>query len=261
LIVRRRRRGSAGRFLDRVDRRWLLRILGVGLVGFLLGYALTALLFLGDGNRDPVVTVPDLRELAIDAARRQAERAGLGVEVGDSLPHASAPAGRVLVQSPLPGREVAPNAAIRVILSTGPERRAIPVVGSLTRQQAERVLSASGFQVQVEEVPNPLPAGRVVGVDPAVGTEVRVPSVVRLRVSAGPPLVAVPDLAGLNEVDARRVLESAGLQLGEVEFEFGGFDAAEAVRLQDPLPGDSIRQGQAVRVWIVSDRLPGIPVR
>lgn len=253
--------GRARAWLSRVDRRWLARILVIGVVAFALGYAVTALLFFRGVKLPPVATVPDLREMEADRARRLVEEAGLELVVGDSLPHPDMAAGAVLAQSPLPGREVAPGTAVRVMLSAGPVLRSVPVVGALTRAQAESLLTSYGFQVQVREAADTRPAGRVVGVEPAPGTRVRVPSRVVLVVSAGPPMVAVPDVVGLAESEARAVLEGAGFRVGEADYVYQGLGALPTVLGQDPAPGDSLAQGSVVRIRVASDRLPGTPVR
>lgn len=240
--------------MRRVDRRLVVRVVTIGVAAFLVGYLVTAGLFFRGSNRPDVVAVPDLHDMDAAAAERQLDRAGLELQVGDSLPHPEVRQGDVLAQSPLPGREVAPGTPVRVIVSTGPPRRAVPDVQALTRLPAERLLAASGFRVQVQEVPAPLPAGRVVAVLPAPGTTVQLPAVVTLQVSAGPPLVAVPALFGLREDEAREALESAGLRLGEVEYEFGGSGAQEMVVEQSPFAGDSILMGEAVRLRVITNR-------
>ena len=211
------------------------------------------LFFRGDSRPD-VVAVPDLRDLGSDEARRLVERAGLELEVGDSLPHPEAPHGVVLAQSPLPGGEVAPGTSVRIIVSSGSPRRTVPDVMALTRVPAERLLDASGFRVQVAEVPDPLPAGRVVSLHPAPGTLVQLPAVVQMEVSAGPAMVEVPSLFGLGEDEARSALSAARLRLGRVEYDLGAFGSREMVVDQDPAAGDSIPMGEAVRVRILTNR-------
>jgi serine/threonine-protein kinase len=204
-----------------------------------------------------IVTVPDLRKLELAAARRAADDAGLEVEVGDSLPNPNVPAGAVLVQSPLPGGEVAPGSSVRLILSTGPERRAIPSVGVLSEEQAAGTLRAMGFQVTVQRVSSPRREGRVVGTIPAAGSRVPVPSAVRLLVSAGPPKVVTPRLVGLPQEQAAALLETAGLELGEPEREYHPELEAGIVLAQRPAAGDTVPQGSGVHVVVSSHDIPG----
>jgi serine/threonine-protein kinase len=202
-----------------VDGRLLGRIVGIGLGAFLLGYVVVALLMYLTAPDRAVVTVPDLRRLELAAARQAADGAGLDVEVGDSLPNPKVPAGAVIVQSPLPGGEVAPGSSVRLILSTGPERREIPSVSVLSEEQAAGTLRAMGFQVSVQRVTSPRREGRVVGTIPAAGSRVALPSAVRLLVSAGPPRVAAPRRRGLPPDQAAALQEAPGLEHGDAEQE------------------------------------------
>lgn len=251
--ARRRRIGGRGA----VAGRWWAWALGVLVLAFALGYVLTALVFFPSSDRPPVVAVPDLREMDEGAARAAASAVGLELEMGDTFPNPAVPAGRILSQTPLPGQEVAPGSPVRVILSGGAERRAVPVVTAMTAEQATRVLEASGFQVSIEEVEDLRAAGRVVGVEPGPGTELQVPAAVRLRVSSGPPLVEVPDLLGMDETAAAAALEAVGLELGDIEYRFGGFTVEELVTGQEPLAGDSIEYGSQVRVRMSTNRILG----
>lgn len=242
--------------LSEQDRRLLGRIIGLGVGAFLFGYLITALVFFGGSGRPEVASVPDLRELTQRQAERALEREGLELAVSDTLPHPEIRAGAVLTQTPLPGREVVPGSEVRVILSTGRPLRVVPDVTALGRVQAERVLSAAGFRVEVVEAPAPRAAGQVLAIDPAPGTRVPTPAPVRLTVSAGPPMVAVPQVVGLGLENARAALEGAGLRLGEVEWEPVGLDQPEVVLIQTPAPGDSARMGTRVTVRAAAHRLP-----
>lgn len=251
--ARRRRFGGRGG----VEGKWWAWAIGALVLAFGLGYLFTALVFFPSSDRPPVVAVPDLREMDEGGARAAASALGLELEMGDTFPNPAVPAGRILSQTPLPGQEVAPGSPVRVILSGGAERRAVPVVTAMTVDQATRVLEASGFQVSVEEVEDPRAAGRVVGIEPGPGTELQVPAPVRLRVSSGPPLVEVPDLLGMDEATASATLEAVGLELGEIEYRFGGFTVEELVTAQEPFAGDSIEYGSEVRVRMSTNRLLG----
>lgn len=236
-------------------RRLALRVVGVGLAAFAAGYLLTTLLVFPGFGRRAIVTVPDLRGRTFAAARGLASDAGLETERGDSLHHATAPAGSVLAQSPLPGQEVNRGAVIRLTLSAGRERRPVPQVDDLTAEQAEVLLGRTGFAVRVRTVLSDRPAGRVLGVNPGAGTGLPVASTVELLVSAGPPevvvpVVAVPSLQGLPEPQAREALRSAGLRLGEVGYSPDSAVPLGGIASQDPAAGDSVRAGTAVRVTV-----------
>jgi beta-lactam-binding protein with PASTA domain len=236
-------------------RRLFFRVVGIGLGAFLVGYALTTVLVFPGFGRQAVVTVPDLRGRPLAAARSLAEDAGVAVETGARLHHPTVREGAVLAQSPLPGQEVTRGAAVRVTLSAGRERRAVPEVADLPAAQAQALLARLGFTVRVRRVLSERAAGRVLGVNPAAGTLLPVPAPVELTLSAGPPevvvpIVAVPDLGGLPEAEAREALRSAGLRAGEVSYAPGLAVPLGEVAGQQPAAGDSVRAGTAVSITI-----------
>lgn len=231
------------------ERRLPVVVVGVGLLAFLIGYGLTAILFFPGGGSE-VVTVPDLRGMQEAGARRELDRQGLELEEGSALVHPEIPAGAVLAQSPLPGQEVAPGSTVRVTLSSGRDRRVVPDVSSLTGDQALRFLSQAGFQVAMEQRPASRRAGHVLEISPAAGTQVELPAQVRLVVSSGPPRVAVPQLYGLPEPVARQMLEAVGLRLGSVDYDPYSTQPQGEVVYQEPAEGDSLGVGSAVRVTV-----------
>ncbi|HEV2146790.1 MAG TPA: PASTA domain-containing protein [Longimicrobiaceae bacterium] len=248
-------RGPERPFLAAARWRLFFRVVGIGLGTFLLGYLLATVLVFPGFGRQAVVTVPDLRGRTLSAARGLADDAGVEVERGASLHHPTVPEGAVLAQSPLPGQEVTRGAAVRVTLSAGRERRPVPEVADLTAAQAEALLTRTGFAVRVRRVLSDRAAGRVLGVTPAPGTLVPIPGTVELSLSAGPPevvvpVVAVPDVGGLPEAQAREALRSAGLRVGEVGYAPGSSVPLGGVASQQPAAGDSVRAGTAVNVTI-----------
>lgn len=253
-------RGARGFKLSKADRRLLKRILVVGVGAFIVGYGLAALTFYSGTSYPDIVNVPDLRTMPATSARRALERIGLQLEIGDSLPNPEVAAGAVVAQSPLPGREVPPGTPVRVIISSGAQRRPIPSVESLGQSQAVALLESAGFTVAVDSVEDQQPAGRVLGIQPAAGTAVALPATVRLRVSSGPPFVEVPYVVGMDESVAREVVSAAGLRVGDVHYIFS-FNPEGEVLGQEPAPGDSIRAGTRIVFRVSTHRLPGEAVR
>jgi serine/threonine-protein kinase len=227
-------------------------VIGIGLVGFLIGYGLIALVVFRGSNRPDVVGVPELRELPSAEARNRLSRLGLEMVLADSLPNPDVPQGAVLAQSPLAGREVLPGSGVRVILSAGPERRTVADVDGMRRDQGIRILEALGFAVEVVEETAPIAAGRIVGTEPVAGTVLPIASQVQLTVSSGPPLALVPEVVGLTEADARSRIQSAGFRVGEVNYEFRITDAGLVIR-QFPTAGDSARLGGGIELRVATD--------
>jgi serine/threonine-protein kinase len=244
----------------RRDRRFGLRVLAVLVGMFVVGYAVMALLMILTAPRRSVATVPDVRWMPVPQARGALEAAELKLEVGDSISNPTVAAGAVVAQTPLPGQEVGPGSRVRVILSSGPSRRTVPDVSMLSREQATRVLEATGFKVVVSETKNLRAAGRVLGTEPRTGATLPIAATVQLLVSAGPPLVAVPALLGRSEGQVAALLDAAGLRSGEVRHVFDFDTPPGEVLSQNPAPGDSVRMGSAVDFVVATRDLPGTPV-
>ena len=161
--------------------------------------------------------VPDLRGTSAQQALALLADSGLLRGRVDSVRHPVAPAGLVIGQSPLPGRTALPGAEVRVTMSLGPEIRPVPDVTRLRGVRAAAALHAGGFVVQVDTVESEMPAGRVVAIEPAPGTEIAMPGSVRLAVSRGPPTFPMPELSGFDEYEARLLLDALGLVLKKVD--------------------------------------------
>lgn len=247
-------RRPRGRGLPAVPR-VLLWLVGVSIGAFIAGYAITSLLF-ASGPAGDIATVPDLRGRTERAAARQLDRAGLDLERGSRLPNPTVPEGAVVAQTPLPGQEVAPGTAVQVILSSGPERQSVPEVGSLSGSQAAALLRRSGFQVQVRETFSSRGRGSVVEVRPAAGTQLTVPGRVELVVSAGPPPVPAPDLAGLSQQEAQDVLGRVGLRVGNLDYDPLAPQPIGVVVGQRPAAGDNLAAGTKVDLTV-----SGLPPR
>lgn len=236
----------------------LLRVLIFAGAGLGTGYFVsTAFVFPSPEPPPGLQGVPDLRGISARQALAVLADSGLLRGRVDSVRHPVAPAGSVIGQSPLPGRTALPGAEVRVTMSLGPEIRRVPDVTRLRGVRATAALHAGGFVVRVDTVESDMPAGRVVAIDPAPGTEIAMPGNVRLEVSLGPPTFPMPELSGYGEYEARVLLNALGLVLKKVEKRFSILNI-NRVFGQHPEPDTEVQAGTAVRL-IVGERIFGIP--
>ncbi|HET7459657.1 MAG TPA: PASTA domain-containing protein [Longimicrobium sp.] len=243
------------------ERRLLKYIIYCGLGGFFVGYVFITLLFFPGFGRSAIVTVPDVRGMTLSAASRALDKAGLEYTRGTTLNNPRMPAGRVLSQVPLPGQEAARGSNVRVILSAGPDRRPVPSIEGMDKDDAISLLQRMGFQVRLRSVRNMADEGTLLGMEPRAGTQVPMPGVVVLNLSAGPPQVAAPSVLAATTDDAAARLESAGLRLGRVSYDPESAEPRGTIVAQSPEAGDSIRMGGAVRVTVAGpDPNPPAPV-
>lgn len=232
-------------------RNLLLGVAGLALLGWVFGYGFaTRVLFPAPPPPGDLFEVPDLKGMGLASASERL--AGVGLELGtvDSLQHPTVPAGLVLGQSPLPGQLSRPVNPVRVSISTGPQARSVPDVRGLTEDRARIVLETSGFVVNLDTMESEEPRGRVVSVSPAPGAMVALPSEVRVRVSAGPPVVPMPFVLGMERAEAEMLLDSLGLEVSDVEevFRFGR-DQGIVVE-QEPAAETELQRGSSVRLTV-----------
>lgn len=238
--------GRVRRYFD--ERRLLKWVLIAGVSCFVLGYLAMTLLFFPGFGRSPIVTVPDLTGRTRGQAERVLDRLGLQVQRGQPIANPRMRRGRVLMQTPLPGEEVARGSTVRIVLSDGPEMRQVPAIRGLGRQDAIGLLQRYGFQVAIRRVLHRSAPNSLIGTLPDAGKPAPVGGRVVILVSNGPPKVLVPNVVGLFPADARVRLQAVGLELGRVRYDPASLDSAGVIIAQGPAAGDSLGQGSAVRV-------------
>lgn len=249
--------GRVRRYFD--ERRLLKWVLIAGAGCFVLGYLLVTLLFFPGFGRSPIVTVPDLTGRSRGQAERMLDRLGLEVQRGQPIPNPRMRRGRVLMQTPLPGEEVARGSTVRIVLSDGPEMRQIPSISGLARPDAIGLLQRFGFQVAIRRVLHRSEVNSLVGTEPGAGKQAPVGGRVVILVSNGPPKVLVPNVVGLYPQEARVRLQAVGLELGRIRYDPASLDSAGVIIAQGPAAGDSLGQGSGVRV-VLAGPDPNPPV-
>lgn len=247
------------RYFD--ERRLLKWVLIAGASCFVLGYLVVTLLFFPGFGRSPIVTVPDLTGRSRGQAERMVDRVGLRVQRGPPIPNPRMPRGRVLMQTPLPGEEAARGSTVRIVLSSGPEMRAVPSISGMSRADVIGLLQRYGFRVAIRRMQHRSAENSLIGTLPAAGKPAAVGGMVILLVSNGPPKVLVPSVVGLFPADARVRLQAVGLELGRIRYDPASLDSAGVIIAQGPAAGDSLGQGSSVRVVLAGpDPNPPPPV-
>jgi eukaryotic-like serine/threonine-protein kinase len=131
----------------------------------------------------------------------------------------------------------------------------VPVLVGETQQSAETRLSAEGLSVSgVTQRADSAAAGTVIASDPEAGARVDAKSAVALVVSTGPAAVAVPDVTGRTESQAKQDLEAEGLIEGTVSPQDSPLPQG-TVMASDPAAGTQVQPGTAVNLVIASGKV------
>src|ERR671910_927507 len=136
-------------------------------------------------------------------------------------------------EDPDPGVDAEEGSTVSITVSRGVEQVEVPDVTGKTVDEASQILAQDGF------VPNPVAVesndveeGRVINTDPPAGTEAGKGATVTINYSQGPSTIAIPDVKGQSESDARNALSGAG---------FTGTIQAQQE------PSNDVKQGQVTR--------------
>ena len=208
--------------------------------------------------------VPDVVGLRQAQATAVLERAGFDVEADRTASQERR--GIVIDQSPDAGTRLERDQTVAIVVSSGPE--VVTTVETVT-QPVETVevpdvvgddhveagatidgidLIADSFPVESGE-----PRGTVVAQDPGAGTELPPGAHVNLAVSLGPgerPTGSVPDLTGLNEVEARATARESGFTVRTVDRPAPTPEERGEVILQRPAAGRTVPILTQIRLFV-----------
>jgi eukaryotic-like serine/threonine-protein kinase len=144
-------------------------------------------------------------------------------------------------------------AALVAYALTRPGHVAVPDVTGKNVDEATRILDDRGFEVAIKAVPSAALRNQVVEQDPIAtnlsGDKAEEGSTITLSVSSGPAIVAVPDVAGLTESEARKRLENAGFQV-TVQQQFSKTAPKGQSIGTEPAAGTQFSTGQPVTLLI-----------
>ncbi|MFF2553552.1 Stk1 family PASTA domain-containing Ser/Thr kinase [Nocardia sp. NPDC058058] len=157
---------------------------------------------------------------------------------------------KVTSQSPGEAQKVDSGGQVTITLGSGPEKVRVPdVVGQQIEVAQPNLTDSAGFKVSVQEVPNNLPKGTVIGTNPAAGTMADKGSTVTVQVSTGDN-VQMPSLIGLTPAQAVDILRQRGWSGQITQNTQSTLDASSVGRViaQQPTAGSSIAKNQTVTI-------------
>jgi beta-lactam-binding protein with PASTA domain/tRNA A-37 threonylcarbamoyl transferase component Bud32 len=227
---------------DRRGRRWWLWLL---ILLALAAIAVGAYLLL----KPEQVDVPNVIGRPSATASQILQNRGFEVQI-DPAVNADVPRDQVFAQDPRPGQTADEGSTVHLRVSSGPGQAAVPSVVGLSQNEAEKQLQDAGFKSKAaEEFSDTVKKGEVISTAPAVGTLVERGTTVTLTVSKGKEQVAVPDVDGETEDNARSAIEAAGLRVGKVTEEESDQDPGTVIA-QSPAAGKKVAKGSAVTLTV-----------
>ncbi|NJC69742.1 Stk1 family PASTA domain-containing Ser/Thr kinase [Planosporangium thailandense] len=194
-------------------------------------------------------TAPNLVDFKKAQAVAFAEKNGFTVRFDGGRYDEKVPKDTVVAQSPTAGRRVVGGSIITLSLSLGPERYKVPDEGGKDVALAQKDLAEIKLTVQVTQVyDDVVPAGTVVGTDPAAGSTVKPNTKIVLKVSRGRAPVTVPNVVGQPVDQAQNALAGQGLKVAVKQQD--STQPANTVLSQDPVDGTGVEPGTTVTLTV-----------
>jgi serine/threonine-protein kinase len=205
--------------------------------------------WMGSGRWTAVPSVVGLTEdVAVAQIDNAALKSTVGLEASDTVPK-----GRVLRTEPQGDSEALRGELVRVIVSRG--KPVVPQIQpGIEVAAAQKEIDQVGLKSTLNEAENAfsdrVPAGKVVTLKPAPGTEVQLGVTVTVIVSKGAAPKPVPNVEGKTKNDAFAELTAAGFEPFEAKAEFSAtVDGGKVIRT-DPAEGTSLNAGSK-RVGVI----------
>jgi serine/threonine-protein kinase len=162
------------------------------------------------------IAVPLVRGLTVKEATALLAPLGLTLSIKEVVNDPKIPENQIMSQDPKVDTQVRSGSAIVVIVSGGLGQATVPNVQGQVATAAQQLLQTSPYNfvvTLVNEASSTIEQGRVIRTEPAIGAQSPAGSAITVFVSSGGNKVAVPQLEGQVEVDARALLATAGLNL------------------------------------------------
>lgn len=169
--------------------------------------------------------------------------------------NANAPAGQIYDQKPNPDRQIKENGKVTLYVSKGTEQVKIPngIIGMKTGE-ALTSLQNLGLVVKIHMTQDESAADNtVVRISPEEGKELSAGSIVEIYINSvsRQASVSVPQLVGLNYNEARALLNTNSLRMGNYTEEANSAEKGTIIRQETP-EGTIVAQNTAIDVVISS---------
>jgi serine/threonine-protein kinase len=179
----------------------------IGAIGWLL------ISQLGGDDAGGNITVDSVVGQEENVARARLEAQGLTVSVVRK-PNDDIDEGIVVSQDPPAGTKLNKGENVELTVSDGKGSVKVPDVVGLSFEEAQSTLQDAGLNVvRSDEASDTVDEGEVTRTDPSADKSVERGSTVTVFVSTGSAAVSVPDVSGMDQVEATQTLNNAGLRV------------------------------------------------
>ncbi len=192
------------------------------------------------------ITLPDFVGKSYNEVIKQAGELGITVKISEQKYSKTYAKDTVMEQNPKSGSKMTTDKEVKLTISLGYEKIAVPDVTYKTEEEARTTLESRGLKVKVTyKTDDKTQEGNVISQDPTAKTEVDPETTVTIVVSKGAESFKMPDVVGKQESDATSTLSSKGLVVSISYKEDNNYTEGE-VLLQSISPNTDVKKGNEV---------------
>lgn len=220
------------------------------LVLFFLAADLAAQLVL----RGELITLPDLKNKSLEAARTELAQKRTSILIQGRQFDTRIEKGRIVSQEPAAGSRLKANRAVRVILSEGSENLSVPKLEGRSLEWAGQTLKTLGLRKgRVSQIHTPqYAAGRTIAQSPPADQIVAKNTAVDLLVSQGAwePRYIMPDLIEKDLAPVLRQLKALEFHVAEIHYSYYPGLGPGVILKQSPVPGFRIQKRNQITLEV-----------
>lgn len=196
---------------------------------------------------DEKTNVPQIKGLTQEQAESMLDSEGLDYEFKTKDSDEVEP-GQVISTTPAIGSEVTKGDTITVYI----RESQLPSVWGMSPEDAEKAITDAGYVAKrgSDVYSDKTEEGKVSYTEPKQGENVPAGSTVTYYVSKGPELIAVPDLLGKTQKQAKSALEKVGLILGNVSSTYSDNYSKNRVCIQSKSSGTKVKKDTTVDITL-----------
>ena len=225
--------------------RWFFLAAVLASAGFVS--CLTAMRFAIRGSE---VTVPDLIGKTVGEANRLASLSELQLKLESHRFDDQREPDRIITQTPSPGSKLKINRNVRVVVSLGAKKIAVPDLRGESLRTTQIALLSRGLTLGVTSTIHSveMEKDRIISQDPLPLTRLARSPRLSVLVSAGAPSRAyvMPNLVGDTLEEVSSSIGDSGLKLGAVNYHFIPSLPKGTILKQNPPPGFRLVEGNSV---------------
>lgn len=195
-----------------------------------------------------VVTVPSVIGLSEEEAREKLDADGLIMDVAEErVYNKDVPEGHIVIQDPKPNASNKITNPVRVVVSKGPKKVAVPPIVGKNYDEVDIILESAGLEEgEVSQEYSQYPSGVVISQSVSPGINVDEGTKIDYVISGGPEKFFMTEFIGSNIEDVKSQLNMLDLIQGNISEEFSDDVPVGVVMNQTPKAGTEVSKKSVV---------------